>query len=236
MALSPRRVAHNLFQRAFTLVEVLVVIAIIVVLMGIMFPVVVGMIGEGDKAKSAAMVQQLSLAIEAYEGHMGDAPPSSWKRFGTIGGKDRPYKGLKPPSNSVNTGAECLFIALTAEVAGVAAFEWEADHFENIDGDKVGGVPGWEFGDECNELVDAWGQPLVYIHNRDYGKKFKIELPDGVTVEVQALKSKKLKGYYRKRSYQLFSLGQDGKPGTSDDLGNFRRETSDDDEDEEENQ
>jgi prepilin-type N-terminal cleavage/methylation domain-containing protein len=229
MSCSPRSIAH----KAFTLVEVLVVIAIIVVLMGIMFPVVTGMLGEGDKAKSASLVQQLSLAIEAYEGHMGDAPPSSWKRFGTIGGKARPYKGLKPPSNSVNTGAECLFVALTAEVQGVAAFEWEADHFDNIDGDKVGGVTGWDFGDECNEIVDAWGQPIIYIHNRDYGKKFKIELPDGETVEVQALKSKKLKGYYKKRSYQLFSLGKDGLPGTSDDLANFRAEHSDD---EEENQ
>ncbi|MHC5019404.1 MAG: prepilin-type N-terminal cleavage/methylation domain-containing protein [Planctomycetota bacterium] len=231
MALSPRTVAH----KAFTLVEVLVVIAIIVVLMGIMFPVVTGMLGEGDKAKSASLVQQLSLAVEVYEGRMGDAPPSSWKRFGTIGGKSRPYKNIKPPSNDINTGAECLFIALTAEVAGVASFEWEADHFENIDGDKVTGVPSWDFGDECNEIVDAWGQPIIYIHNRDYGKKFKVMLPDGEMVEVQALKSKKLKGYYKKRSYQLFSLGEDGKPGTTDDLANFRLEDEAEG-DEEENQ
>lgn len=223
------RLTHPI-RRGFTLVEVLVVIAILVVLMGIMFPVVTGMLGQGDKAKSASLVQQLSLAIEAYEGHMGDAPPSSWERFQTIGGKRRPYQDIKPPGNSINTGAECLFIALSAEVGGIAAFEWESDHFANIDGDKVEGVPSWDFQNECNEIVDAWGQPIIYIHNRDYGKKLKIQLPDGETVEVQALKSKKLKGYYKKRSYQLFSLGEDGKPGTSDDLANFRLDADDDDE------
>ena len=71
--LQQMRARRNAGGKAFTLVELLVVIAILVVLMGIMFPVVTGMLGQGDVAKSASLVSQLGLAIEAYEGHISHA-------------------------------------------------------------------------------------------------------------------------------------------------------------------
>lgn len=176
-----------------------------------------------ERFSTAALIQQLGLAIVAYEGHMGDAPPSSWKRFQTIGGKARPYRGLMPPNNAINTGAECLLIALTVPVGGIETFRWETAQIANLDDDRVVGVPSVAFGERCREVVDGWGNPIVYIHTRDYGKTFKVRLKSGVVMEVSARINPATGEHYRKRTYQLFSLGPDGTPGTADDITNFKQ-------------
>ena len=211
-------------RRAFTLVELLVVITIIAVLAGILFPVIFKGQGQADKAVCASLIQQLEVAINAFEGHFGDFPPSSFEAYRRLR-DDRgnlPFKGIKTPSNTTNIPSESLVIALSAAVAGLEPFEWGEDQIGNTDGDKLDGVPGWDLGtNEAFEAMDPWGFPLVYIHHRDYGKKFKIRSDDGETVNVKAQKSKKLKNFHKRRSYQLFSLGPDGQPGTDDDIRNW---------------
>ena len=43
-------------------------------------------------------------------------------------------------------------------------------------------------------------------------------LVDGTVVKVAAMKNEKTSEYIHPDSYQLFSLGPDGKPGTDDDI------------------
>src|SRR5687768_8112607 len=67
---SPRR------SRGFTLVEMLVVIAIIVILMALLIPVTMGVISRARNAAIAVEIRELKVALEKYKETHGDYPPS----------------------------------------------------------------------------------------------------------------------------------------------------------------
>jgi len=58
----------------FTLVEMLVVIGIIIVLVGILFPVVFRLRRQADRQRTAADIQTISVALSAYKQDCGDYP------------------------------------------------------------------------------------------------------------------------------------------------------------------
>jgi len=62
--------------RGFTLVEILVVVAIIVILMAILIPVAMRAISKARDAAIAVELSQLKGALEAYKMEQGDYPPS----------------------------------------------------------------------------------------------------------------------------------------------------------------
>ena len=75
------------------------------------------------------------------------------------------------------------------------------------------------------EIVDLWGNPVVYIHQRDYGKEF-VYVTVGASGEsfeerVKALVSEKTGDPFRRTSFQLLSAGPDGRFGGRDDIANF---------------
>lgn len=53
-------------RRGFTLVEILVVICIIIMLAGILFPVVLGVKKRANQAKCLAQMRQLGMAVQMY--------------------------------------------------------------------------------------------------------------------------------------------------------------------------
>jgi prepilin-type N-terminal cleavage/methylation domain-containing protein len=59
---------------AFTLIELLVVIGIIVLLVSITIPMVMRSFRAGDRARSAADIQTISIALEAFKGDFLDYP------------------------------------------------------------------------------------------------------------------------------------------------------------------
>jgi prepilin-type N-terminal cleavage/methylation domain-containing protein len=63
-------------QRGFTLVEILVVVAIIVILMAILIPVAMGAISRARNAAIGFEISQLKTAVEQYKKDHGDYPPS----------------------------------------------------------------------------------------------------------------------------------------------------------------
>lgn len=60
---------------AFTLIELLIVIAIIGILMGMLFPAVNGAIDAARKVQAKNDVTQIALAVSAYETEYGKLPP-----------------------------------------------------------------------------------------------------------------------------------------------------------------
>lgn len=62
--------------RGFTLVEILVVVAIIVILMAILIPVTMGVISKARNAAIAFDIRELKVALEKYKETHGDYPPS----------------------------------------------------------------------------------------------------------------------------------------------------------------
>ncbi len=63
-------------QRGFTLVEMLVVLAIIAVLVGLLLPAVMAAVNAARRGQMAMEISQLAQAVEAYKNEFGDYPPS----------------------------------------------------------------------------------------------------------------------------------------------------------------
>ena len=60
---------------AFTLIEILVVISIIMILMSLLIPITAVMIKEARRKAGISSAQVMSMAIEAYYNDFGDYPP-----------------------------------------------------------------------------------------------------------------------------------------------------------------
>ncbi|MCA9002953.1 MAG: hypothetical protein KDB61_13595, partial [Planctomycetes bacterium] len=80
------------------------------------------------------------------------------------------------------------------------------------------------------EFADDWGNPIAYIHRRDYTKRFRYltlnPVGDGdLESQVQAVKSEKTGDFFHKRRFQLISAGPDALFGTDDDIHNFEVES-----------
>lgn len=74
MVMQSRCGRRRRFRPAFTLVELLVVISIIVILIGILIPVIGGVRKRAYEANTRALIAQLSAQIEAYRSDMGAYP------------------------------------------------------------------------------------------------------------------------------------------------------------------
>ncbi len=148
--------------RAFTLIEMIVVMAIIGILSSLLIAGVMAARGRGKMARAHSLIVRLGLLTKQYEIDHGDFPPGSG---GTV-------------------SAEMLHEALTSR-------KWvgsqEFTRKEAADTDGTGSM----------EIIDAWGRPLSYYHNRSYS------------------------GPPRATTFRLISKGRDGVQGTDDDITNW---------------
>ena len=160
-------------QRAFTLVEMLVVIFIIGVLMGILLPALNSVRVRAQMAATSAQIQSIAAACHAYQADYGFFPP--------VG-----LHAQTPPAlhTSIDKPSEVLWFFLTRRVEfrstvtnfnqglianpdDPAAYDWDdpviygtrntgpyyspqSGQLRDYDGD---GVP---------EIVDLWGHPILY--------------------------------------------------------------------------
>jgi prepilin-type N-terminal cleavage/methylation domain-containing protein len=204
----------------FTLVEVLVVMAIISVLAGI----VVASIGVARKfsdAKATAVdIQTLVQAINTYNERYGDYPPSFLSGLGV--------KGIP-----TNEGNEALVLALSSKKKNGPYFEFKEGRLQNTDNDSLTAkdlgilkknLDPVQTAPALFEYLDLWGSPYVYIHNRDYGKKVPYINRHGSTVLITAVKSEKLGSYQAATSFQIWSFGPNGlnENGEGDDIASWK--------------
>lgn len=146
----------------FTLMEMLVVMAIIGILSSLLITGVMAARGRGKIAETKAFIDRLSLFIKQYEIDHGDYPSGA-------GGA---------------ASAEALHKALTS-AKWPGAHEFTAREAGDTDGNGE------------LEIIDAWGGPISYHHNRSYS------------------------GPPRATTFRLISKGPDGVQGTNDDVDNL---------------
>lgn len=201
-------------RRGFTLVELLVVIGVIAILVGIAIPALSGVRRNAQRANTKNLITELGLAIENYQLDFGDYPPSTAKRAGLN-------------SNGKNDGIETLVRCLTTQAKSGPYFEFDDERLENSDVDAL------PRGNPTNssitvlelfEVVDDWGNPLVYWHNADYDKPAKCMKIDGELIEASAGKAGKTGQFADLTKFQLWSAGPDGEPGTEDDVTSWSDE------------
>ena len=96
-------------RNGFTLIEILIVIAVIAILAGISLPYMKGMQDEGNTAKAAGELRTLATAIESYYIHNSKAYPSqdtdvqtSWQSELTSASPTIVKTALTDPFNSSN--------------------------------------------------------------------------------------------------------------------------------------
>ena len=214
----------------FTLIEILVVVSIIGVLAGLV-GVIIARANESALRTSTETLVTTTLAtkIKQYENEMGRPPSSSLESIRKQGRKVKPWKNLGvTDGNDTNIGIELLVLQLRhpdfAYKLSDDDFQTAEEPWGNTDDDSFTETPVGATDSSAREILDAWGNPLVYISNVDYDKTFLIRNFEGVDVEVSA--RKRPDGtYYNENTFQLISLGPDGRQSddsVSDDIQNFK--------------
>ena len=190
----------------FTLIELLVVISIIAILASLsMYGVMKGK-QSGEEGAVKHNLTALGSRIEQYANELGDYPPTTLELY-------------RIPSNKINEGIECLLACLqTRKHNGPFITDLDPDQRSNVDEDHLTPLQvshikkrlDWSRqNDKLWEYCDRWGNPLIYIHSRDYGKQFRVQRIDGEVLLVGAKKDPETGGYYKPTEYQLWSLGVD---------------------------
>jgi prepilin-type N-terminal cleavage/methylation domain-containing protein len=193
-------------ERGFTLVEILVVIAIIAVLSGIAIPVLSSVKTRQKATATKMLIERLKGAIEHYSDDFGDYPPSSPKLAGL-------------PATGTDDGIKTLVRCLSTKKKSGPYFQFEDDVLKKDDsGRQVSGNPTDSYfaTKDLFECVDAFGNALIYLHNADYKTGQKVELGTE-TVQVSGVRSKKTNQYHDLTKFQLWSAGANGKNDQGDD-------------------
>jgi hypothetical protein len=195
---------------------------IIAVLAGIAL-VVMGIVQrKAPEFKTKARLQKISAAIELFRSQTSVYPPTDLGQiklktgFPVVPGK---------VGNTTNAGIESLYQCLM-----LPGFDHHPDMTDdergNTDEDALDKPLAATVGPELYEFLDAWGNPLVYLVDADYGTVEKTDVsyvrtqfPEGEESAhaVKAWKSSNNQ-YAQQGKYQLFSMGPDGVPNTADDL------------------
>ncbi|MHC4600177.1 MAG: hypothetical protein ACYS47_14345 [Planctomycetota bacterium] len=160
------------------------------------------------------LLEEIHDGIEGYGARFKEWPPS---RLSSLDVKEEP--------NFTNEGSEALVLALS-HAKGGPFIDWDEESLGNCDADRIDNPdensPAKVI--ELSEVVDAWGNPVVYIRASDYGLKYKYVDKNGRTVWARAVKTSRMGGYYNPGSYQIWSFGPNGKneDGGGDDIANFK--------------
>ena len=211
-----RRGTASTARAGFSLIELLAVIIIVALLFAFLIPNLLSSKDAVNSKMTGTWLDQVSAEISAYAREKGDFPPSTFPRK------------LDPKPSKTNMGVESLLIALMpADGSYLAGGDYD-DRLGNTDGDDSKKPHSRFQSAEVFELCDHWDNPIVYLHRRDYDKggtylTFSEEMGDWIEEKVVAAINPTTGSPYRQDTFQLISAGPDGKFGTADDIGNFKR-------------
>lgn len=120
--------SKQLNSDAFTLIELLSVMVIMLVLAGITVPIISSGRTSAKKGVTSAQISQLELALKQFESDFGVFPPDSYTTADTIvslGGIDIPL------DDDLGTGTRCLVFFLGSK------FTFSSASFNNIFGPYI---------------------------------------------------------------------------------------------------
>ncbi|GIW71028.1 MAG: hypothetical protein KatS3mg102_0570 [Planctomycetota bacterium] len=202
-------------RSGFTLIEILVAVAVLALLIGLAIPALNASRRRGQVHACQATIERLKLAVERYAAAFGDFPPSSLGELGI------------PRTNGVNEGIESLLRALTTAGRGGPFLEPSAEELANTDGDAIAATADDPTGSvlgsrELLELVDPWGNPFIYFHHRDYrgGRGIEDYAIGGRQQRCRPRPEETTGSYPALTSFMIWSAGPNGlnEDGGGDDV------------------
>ena len=210
-------------MEGFTLIEIMVVIAIIASLIGASSLMLSIANRKKMETETKSRLTGIAGAIEQLRGadQLGRYPPTEIGKL-VFAGFDGKKFGGQP--NVTNVGIETIYVCFRLPGINVTPSGVEAeDATGNLDDDKATSSVGKMAKPDLFEYIDAWGNPFVYINASDYKDPSKVaEYVLGNAahehVKVAPKKNDKTGEFVRPDSYQLISMGPDGKPNTEDDI------------------
>lgn len=203
----------TLRDAGFSMLEILVVVAIIAVLAGLGFMFLVPAMQADDEEVTRTRMARLVSGIEHVHAEYGQYPPTRLEHIRRRLGAQAPAVAKAP--NDRNEGSESAWRVLShtnPALAGVV----QLDALGNTDGDAYEGSA-------LTEVRDAWGHPLVYVAARDYDDGAPYVNGDGHVERARAWRTEG-GSFAMPSTFQVFSVGPDGVPGTSDDLKHWSRD------------
>lgn len=161
---------------AFTLIELLIVIAILGILMALLFPAVDGALDAAKKAQAKNDVTQIATAITAYETEYGRLPlPTST----TV---DTTLLAVLTGGSNVNNPRQIVFMEVGAAKKGKSGTNskgfvdpWDNPYKIKMDEDYDNHVQGVGWGsNQVSDLlkkVAVWNDPSLQTNASDAKKK-----------------------------------------------------------------
>jgi len=207
----------------FSFMEILVVMGIIAVLVGLSVGIFKIVGKKGLEVKTRALLMKMRTNIDSWRGAFKAWPPSDLNKLGAVTGLKLAIGKAQPP-NDTNWGIESLVQCLL-----MPGYDHNAEIDEdliNTDTDELDKVLAKNGVASLSEVKDAWGNPLVYFTDADYAQAAK-NPPTYLTGEDSALRGDAVTpkpwlnpngAFAQQGAYQIYSMGEDGKPNTDDDL------------------
>ncbi|HAT09808.1 MAG TPA: hypothetical protein DCS97_04295 [Planctomycetes bacterium] len=173
-------------RHAFTLMELLVVVGIILVLMGLLVPAVGMARRASQRAKTVATIGQVAAAIDQYRSLNAVYPEIYTKRDGSDAGTiaiidalDPSYPTAKSLFEGVQAPVECYRAVFSTGTGTTISPRSAADISPSPSGSDnawagINAILTWQLGSLASDtaksglLVDAWGVPLRYRPSRWY--------------------------------------------------------------------
>ncbi len=200
----------------FTLIELLAVLLILSILVTFLVRSMRSAQISVEVGNTKALIQMVGGMIEEYHGEFERYPPSTFPN------------DLDPKPNKLNMGSEMLVISLWRQGRAWQAADVGEEVLGNTDLDSTKSTLTSYSNPDAFEIVDVWGNPLAYIHRRDYDSesRYLAYSAEGDEMEqtLKGMRSAKTGDFHRKLSYQLISAGPDGVFGSLDDIANFEIE------------
>ncbi len=187
-------------RRAYTLVELLVVIGIIAVLASLTFTVARSVILSGQKMETKTMLTDVELAVNQYF--------TDYNRMPVAGQSEEPLR--------LNQGTDLLTVLL-GDVSGPGSANPAGKPYLTPRPARNGRGGLLEPGGMPPSLVDRWGNPFYIVMDMNFDGR--IPNPDASNRDAGI--SSQAPPHLRMR-VAVFSSGPDGEKGTRDDVVSWR--------------
>ncbi|MCB9844448.1 MAG: prepilin-type N-terminal cleavage/methylation domain-containing protein [Phycisphaeraceae bacterium] len=168
-------------QRAFTLIELLIVIAIIVILIGLAVAVGASVVGGGKKSQTQNTIRALDGLLNDYISSAGEIPPSWISDIHDDGGSTKPAIPVADARNMSTADANAdpagfqIINSSGLLLRQLAQFSAADEVLKGLDAKIVRRAPEFVDPGESHEVptpFDAWGGQIRYVHPAFHGKLY----------------------------------------------------------------